>query len=113
MPLPTRYASIEIWRKKAAELFGPDPRNWAFVCPSCGAVQTVGEMADSKHPQEEWAFSCIGRTTNPGREAFGANKEQPCNYAGGGLFRMNPVSVDDGSLSRKVFQFYEGDHDKG
>lgn len=49
----------------------------------------------------EIAFSCVGRR-NP---AF-----TDCDYAGGGLFRLNPIKVvmPDGGIS-ETFDFYRGE----
>jgi len=39
------------------------------------------------------AFSCIGRLETPATDAF-SGKKGPCNYAGGGLFQLNPIYVE-------------------
>jgi len=87
----------EEWVAEAIERFGADPLNWAFVCPVCGTVQTVQEYKAAGAPSTAAGFSCIGRWLEDSREAFevgGVDGEGgPCNYAGGGLFHLNPVHV--------------------
>ena len=39
------------------------------------------------------AFSCVGRFTGAGPAMKG--QPGPCNYAGGGFFKLNPVTVVD------------------
>jgi hypothetical protein len=54
----------------------------------------------------------VGRWTGAKREAF-SDGQGPCNYAGGGLFKLNPVTVvmdpdEHGSREHCVFEFAEG-----
>lgn len=84
------------WRAEGARRFGDDPMQWQFVCPSCGHVATPQAWKDAGAPENTVAFSCVGRWTGAKREAFTAGdkgKSGACNYAGGGLFRINPVRV--------------------
>ena len=55
-------------------------------------------------------FSCIGRNTGSTKEIFDKTGG-PCNYAGGGLFALNPVEVDDGEYKHSMFEF--ADHQEG
>jgi len=98
--------TVEQWRNEGQRRFGPDHMQWRFVCPSCGHVASVQDWNDAGATESEVAFSCIGRWTGQGKKIF--NKPGPCNYAGGGLFRLNPVLVKfpDGS-SQKYFDFDE------
>lgn len=91
------------WSAEGARRFGPDVLTWRFVCPSCGHVASVDDWVKAG-AKNQVAFSCIGRSVG-GREAFGEGKG-PCNYAGGGLFRLNPVTVafDDGH-TQEYFAF--------
>lgn len=70
---------------------------WRFVCPICGYAASLQEWKDAGAPPGAWAFSCVGRWKNtPVSDAFGPGPKVtggPCNYAGGGLFRMNPVQI--------------------
>lgn len=107
LPLMTRLE----WIAEGERRFGPDPLRWRFVCPACGHVATVQDWKDNEAPEEAVAYSCIGRWTSSlpiPREAFGGNGPGPCNYAGGGLFRLNPQPVTDGENKvRHVFAFAE------
>lgn len=88
------------WLQRGREMFGDDQSKWAFVCPSCGHVATVQDYKDAGAPAGAIAYSCIGRYLKDSEEAFVPGKG-PCNYAGGGLFRINPVEVD----GNQVFDF--------
>lgn len=104
----TRRLSIAEWRAEGAKRFGEDSLNWRFVCPSCGHVASIKDWRDAGASEGAAAFSCVGRfTKDPPSDAFGG-KKGPCNYAGGGLFRLNPVivTVEDGK-EIQVFEFAE------
>lgn len=94
------------WRDEAVRRFGPDEMQWRFVCPSCGHVASIQDWKDVGAKVTHVAFSCVGRfTENPHRALSGKG---PCNYTGGGLIGLNPVSItrDDGGETR-VFAFAE------
>ena len=105
--------TVEAWKDTARNLFGDDPASWAFVCPVCGHVATVLDWKLAGAPEGAVAFSCVGRWTGEGGEM--GDGKQPCNYSGGGLFRLNPVTVVDwDGQERGVFAFappQEEDHD--
>ena len=90
----------EEWLSEAAKRFGSDPLKWRFVCPVCGYVASVADWKAVGARVGEVAFSCIGRHRENARDAFAGKGAGPCNYAGGGLFRLNPVNVvmDDGRV---------------
>ena len=100
-----RYTHAE-WMAETRRRFGDDAMHWAFVCPSCGHVATVKDWMDAGASEGEAAFSCIGRRM-PNPKRLG-EKTGPCNYAGGGLFHLNPVIVvfPDGK-ERETFDFAE------
>lgn len=86
----------EVWKAKAVELFGNDPLTWRFVCPSCGHVAAVSAWLAAGAPENTVAFSCVGRWLPGTQDDRTFRKEGgPCTYAGGGLFRLNPVHVID------------------
>lgn len=82
------------WNDEGARLFGPDKMNWRFKCPACGHVAATTDYRDAKATEGAIGFSCVGRWSGVKREAFG-NGPGPCNYAGGGLFKLNPLKVTD------------------
>lgn len=99
----TEYATEDEWRAEAIRRFGSDALQWRFVCPSCGHDASVRDWRDAGAPESTIAFSCVGRyMTSAPREAF-RKDGGPCNYAGGGLFRINPVKI--GGHEDRVFQF--------
>lgn len=98
------------WLAEAVRRFGKDPKGWRFVCPSCGYVASGREWIDRDAP-DMVAFSCVGRLVGNGKE-MGDKTGGPCNYAGGGLFRLNPqaIKMDDGEVSH-AFAFAFADPD--
>lgn len=49
-------------------------------------------------------ISCIGRwCKGKVRNAFSSEGKGPCDYSGGGLFRLNPVEVDFGENNKVGF----------
>ena len=101
--------TFEEWVKKGTALFGADRLQWKFVCPVCGHVSSVQGWYDVGAADGEVAFSCVGRRIEGSKQAFKKKGVGPCTYAGGGLFRLNPVTVvlPDGQ-ERDVFEFAEG-----
>lgn len=69
------------------------------MCPACHHRQTVAACRAAGMPENMIGFSCIGRVLPNKRSAFEGKGPGPCNYAGGGLFALNPVRVlmDDGT----------------
>ena len=96
------------WLAEAERLFGADAMAWRFECPVCHHVASLQDWKDAGAPQATWAFSCVGRWIPGSRDAFEASGVGPCNYAGGGLFRLNPVAMvfPDGS-THHAFAFAE------
>lgn len=86
------YSTKEAWYADAVRLFGKDVNNWKFVCPSCGHVASVKDWKDAGAEEGAIAVSCVGRYLPKRKEAFEKNGG-PCNYAGYGLIKLNPVDV--------------------
>ncbi len=102
-----RQVSESDWKAEAARRFGPDPMAWRFVCPVCGHVASVKDWRDAGAGNGEVAFSCVGRHRQGAKDAFAqGDASKGCTYAGGGLFRLNPVHVvrEDGQ-AYDVFEF--------
>lgn len=98
-----RTMSEAEWNAEGVRLFGEDRMTWRFVCPSCGHVASVADWKSVGASEGEAAFSCVGRHIAGASDMFG---EPPCNYAGGGLFGLNPVTVTrEGNRSSDVFAF--------
>lgn len=87
--------TVEQWREEGTKLFGPDEMQWRFVCPSCGHIASPKDWKAAGAPENAVAFSCVGRWT--GSKTTICQKPGPgdvgCNYAGGGLFGLNPRRV--------------------
>lgn len=90
----TKYTLAE-WQTEARRRFGDDSSKWAFICPICKHVATTEDYQMAGAPEGAIAFSCIGRWIEGSKDTFGGEGKGPCNYTGGGLFRLNPVRVTD------------------
>jgi hypothetical protein len=103
---PARRIAHAEWLAEATAKFGDDPLKWRFVCPSCGHQASVKDWKDAGATEGEVAFSCVGRRLPNAVDIF--VRPGPCNYAGGGLFGLNPVTVvmEDGK-ERSTFEFAE------
>jgi hypothetical protein len=85
--------------------FGADAKAWRFVCPSCGHVASVADWQAAGAGEGEIAFSCVGRALGSSEKIF-TKSGGPCNYAGGGLFAVNPLLVVmPGGRERPAFAF--------
>jgi hypothetical protein len=92
--------SHEDWQKEAVKRYGTDHNTWKFRCPSCLNIMTPKMYHDfgitSGMPKESvqnmMAFSCVGRLMDKPQEML-VNGKGFCNYAGAGLFRLNPILV--------------------
>jgi len=94
------------WLDKAKRLYGKNAGDWKFKCPVCQTVQTAQDFVRAGLSKEEASTSiaqeCIGRHLQNKEKAFGEKKRKkgvPCDYAGYGLFKLNPVEIimDDGT----------------
>jgi hypothetical protein len=97
------------WLAEGERRFGKNTADWRFSCPVCHHIARVQDW-DDVGAGEAFGFSCIGRyLPSPARDAFGdKDAPGPCNYAGGGLFRLNPVRVvDDEGRVHEMFAFAE------
>jgi hypothetical protein len=102
------------WQAEAVRRFGADPLKWRFVCPSCGHITAVEDWKKAGAPADTVAFSCVGRFAGKPREAFGETGGGPCNYAGGGLLRINPQPVvDEAGNVHHVFAFADSVDKRG
>ncbi len=109
MTIETKEMTAEQWRAEGRALFGDDMMTWAFVCPSCGHVAKPSDWKAAGAPQNAVAYSCVGRWLGADATHTFHGKGGPCNYAGGGLIGLNPITVlDDGGVVRHVFAFASG-----
>ena len=112
--MSTITMTLEEWMAEGTRRFGEAQLNWKFVCPACGHIQAVEDFRPYKSQgatAETARFNCIGRYSgaqqNAGLNGTGKAKG-PCDYTGGGLFDLLPVTVvlPDGSKARS-FAFAE------
>lgn len=96
------------WEAKGQRLFGPNQLDWKFVCPCCGHVASIADWRAAGAEVAAAAFSCVGRWIEGSAEAFVNKGKGPCTYAGGGLFRLNPIEVmEDNGKVHEMFAFAE------
>jgi len=98
-----RRVHLDVWQGEGRRLYGDNVATWKFRCPSCGHVQTAMDFKSYGVPirsiDTRLAFSCIGRSIAelhpalPVAEMWGTDLGYGCNYAGGGLFRINPTVI--------------------
>ena len=98
------------WKAEAVRRFGPVSLKWRFVCPVCGHVAATEDWMKVGAEEGEVAFSCVGRHLPGSKQAFEQKGDGPCTYAGGGLIKVNPVTVfmPDG-VEHKVFEFADAE----
>lgn len=96
------------WLAEGERRFGKDMMKWKFVCPSCGHIASVEAYQAAGAPEGAVAYSCVGRWDGHMEQDAFITKKGPCNYAGGGLIGLNPVTImmPDGK-ERNVFDFAE------
>jgi hypothetical protein len=106
--MKTRQITKKEWEEEGTKKFGDDMMKWKFVCPACGHIASIQDWRDIGADEGEVAFSCVGRHVENHGTLFDKGQKQPCNYAGGGFFTMNPVHVemDNGDI-RQTFEFAE------
>ena len=88
----TRTITHAEWVAEAKAKYGNNMLDWVFKCPSCGHI-TKGQDWRDLNADEDYATSCIGRSTTPPSKNHIGSKVGPCNYAGYGLFQLNPVTI--------------------
>lgn len=108
-----RKISHDEWLEEGIDLFGSDVKTWRFVCPVCGHVQTIQDFLDKTNLDKDTigtviGFSCIGRWIEGSRESLTGEGKGPCDYAGGGLMRLNPIHVERDGKTQQAFDFDRG-----
>ncbi len=91
---------------EASARFGDNVRDWKFVCPMCGTIQSVQQLLDAvvasggtKDDVHGYiGFSCIGRFTGQGDVGIAAKNrgekwDKGCNWTLGGLLRLHELEV--------------------
>ena len=79
------------WLAEGKLRFGGDLMDFTFVCPVCQYEQSARECIEAGMESGAIGFSCIGRWLPP--EQIKKGPPGPCHYAGGGLFKLNPIRV--------------------
>lgn len=101
-----RTVTLEEYLTEAEKLFGPDKKQWKFICPGCGHIASVHDYENAGAPEGAIGFSCIGRFLNHCRDWLSGSGPGPCNYTQGGLFGISPVKVViDDEKNYYIFEF--------
>lgn len=105
--------SVAEWRAEGERRFGPDPRDWKFVCPMCHTVQSArdfyaaGFVPGKGEVNKYLGFSCIGRWTGAGPFSP-KSPTRGCDWTLGGLFRIHTLEVmDEEGHQHPRFEFAE------
>jgi hypothetical protein len=98
------------WLKKGKDLFGEDFRDWKFVCPICGTIQSARDFfaagVEAEKVSSYLGFSCIGRFTKAGPYKKEGPQQKGCDWTLGGLFHLHRVEVtDEEGKVHPVFEF--------
>jgi len=102
---PRIVLTLEQWQAEGRRRFGPRGDDWRFVCPCCGHEASVADWVTAGAKRECAGFSCVGRWSGVKRDAFTGDGPGPCNYAGGGLFKIAPVTVRASEQEHLFFAF--------
>lgn len=109
---------------EAKSRFGADVRQWKFICPMCGTVQSVKQLSDAvianggknEDVEKYVGFSCIGRFTGQDDSGIkaksqGKSWDKGCNWTLGGLLKCHDLEVvmSDGR-KRPTFELAEIEH---
>jgi len=107
--------TIEEWRAEGKRLFGDDYRDWRYVCPACGRINTGREFEVAGAAPNDSYSTCIGRHNGKGVKGIALKKGAPppetgCDWAAFGLFGTlgaGCVVVNDEGIETEVFSFAE------
>lgn len=92
---PHRSVTLAEFTAEGERLFGPDQMKWRWRCPICKHVATTADYKAAGAPEAAVGFACIGRYVGPKRTMNEPGEPGPCDYTGGGLFKLNPVHISD------------------
>lgn len=90
------------WLAEGSERFGPDRRDWIFVCPKCETEQSAHDFVNNGVPKKDLqrgyvGFSCVGRFI---KGKIG------CDWTLGGLFQIHKACViTESGETVPVFEF--------
>lgn len=84
------------WVTELKRRFGNDAKQWKFVCPACGQIQSIQNFIDNKieKPEGKVYSSCIGRWV----------KGRGCDWTLGGLLKINKLTVIYNGNPTPVFE---------
>jgi hypothetical protein len=96
-----RYLKFEEWKAEGLKLFGDNMKEWRFVCPICGHVQTPRMFKEAGAEEPGRATSeCFGRLLPKGKRGgfskqhSNPNVKSPCDYSAYGFFKLAPIEVE-------------------
>lgn len=100
--------TVEEWNAEGVRRFGADQMKWRFRCPSCDNAVSAENYKAAGAPENAVAFSCVGRWMPETTATIFEKGKGFCNYAGGGLFPLNPITViDKDGGEHRIFRFDE------
>ena len=98
----THFDSIQAWKQHGAQLFGSDYRNWQFVCPVCGQIQSYWDFLagclDKQTAKDQYYFTCLGRYSQRPHTLLAHRKA--CTYSGGLTLQVgNTITIEQPTLT--------------
>lgn len=105
------------WQAEGKRRFGDDYKNWKFVCPACGRINTGSEFNEVGAKPNDMYSTCIGRHNGKGLKMDELKKDEipeyGCDWAAFGLLgtlgRGDTILREDGKKT-DVFAFAKPDH---
>lgn len=77
------------FQAEMARRFGPDPKRWSFICPSCQDVACAQDFIDAGADWTAVGQECIGRALGvlKREQPKGGYQGRGCDWCAYGLFR--------------------------
>lgn len=88
----------------ARERFGPDPADWAFVCPHCGDIATPRDFMAAGSKGEHAGRICIGRVVGALAVPAADWDGRGCDWTAFGVFRGPMVYLTDSGEEKHGFK---------
>lgn len=99
------------WMDEAKQRFGDDFRQWKFICPACGHIQSVQDFIDLGLDPNDAFKECIGRHNGNMKPANKSNGNG-CDWCSYGLFGTlwkGICVITDDETKMEIFDFAPAD----
>lgn len=97
----TKVVKIKDWHKELIARFGKNHKDWKFICPACGHIQSISDFMEIDIDPNYAYSNCIGRHTGRNDKTG----KEGCNYTINGLISLNKTTViNENYIPVKVFE---------